>query len=53
MIFTSNQSRTSLRERPRKAVGDEAIGREDPSPLVIVAISLVSMMISQSDTCAV
>ena len=51
MIFASNQSRTSLRERPRKAVGDEAIGREDP--LVIVAISLVSMMISRSDTRAV
>ena len=50
-IFASNQSRTSSRERPRKAVGDEATGREDP--LVIVAISLVSMMTSRSDTCAV
>ena len=49
MIFASNQSHTSLRERPRKAAGHEAIGGEDP--LVIVAISLVSTMTSQSDAC--
>jgi len=51
VIFASNQSHTSLRERPRRGVGDEAIGGEDP--LVIIAISLVSMMTSQSDACVV
>jgi len=49
VIFASNHSCTSLRETPRKAVGDEAIGGEDS--LVIVAVSLVSMMISTSDAC--
>ena len=49
VIFASNQSRTSLREKPRKAVGDEVIEGEDP--LAIVAISLVSTMTSQSDAC--